>query len=103
MMHPLYSNAVRCMGQPVYVYHVNGFIYRGFLTQVLPAGIYLTQCRAVASYVTMQIDTENSEQIFTDNPHALRPRIDLVFIPGAYFAFGALAGLGIGLAASAFW
>lgn len=90
MAHPLYGHALRCVGKQVNIYHVNGLIYTGTLTHVTPTGVYLLNTRPVMGYASLQGDSQTEEPT-------------LIFYPGAFFAFGAMAGLGLGLAASALW
>ncbi|OFW78161.1 MAG: hypothetical protein A2201_06285 [Alicyclobacillus sp. RIFOXYA1_FULL_53_8] len=92
-MHPLYPVASRLVGRQVYCSHVSGRVYRGLLQSVTPGGIYLMPgaTMATATDEELAVDIKN-DSLAQDEP-------TLVFFPAAFFAFGALAGLGLGYAA----
>lgn len=99
MYHPLYYQATRYMGRPVYVHHMNGRTYHGTITGVNPGGIYVVQHPPGTN-----LTAANAEQFSCD--HALHDgdlALDLVYSPGAYFGFGALTGLTLGAMAGGLW
>ncbi|RIV22906.1 hypothetical protein D2Q93_08755 [Alicyclobacillaceae bacterium I2511] len=95
MYHPLYYQAVRLRGQPVYVQHVNGRVYRGTLMSVLPHGVYLMPRPTQAALMS---DFSQSD-VFKTHPGD----VELIYSPVSYFAFGALAGLGVAALAAPLW
>ena len=100
MYHPLYPIARGMVGRPVYAHHMNGTTFYGVLQSVAPHGVYLLNARRVAlAGATMPAANGEyalAEQV-SDND------VDLVYAPGAYFAFGALTGLTLGALASPWW
>lgn len=99
MCHPLYPVASRLVGSPVIAHHISGRAYSGTLHTVTQTGIYLLPHGGRVSYVhgvkqAVVADTA-LESSYANH--------DLVWFPGAYFAFGTLAGLGLGLAAGSAW
>ena len=85
MYHPLYYQAKRYVGRPVYAYHMNGSVYHGTLHMVARSGVYIMNCRPVSYLASMEQGDASSD---------VSP--ELVYSPGAYFAFGALTGLTLG-------
>ncbi|MCL6443909.1 MAG: hypothetical protein K6T83_10715 [Alicyclobacillus sp.] len=103
MAHPLYGHALRLVGKPVYAHHIRGRSYHGILQSVAPHGIYMTLHGP--GMRLMSGDAVNME-------HAIDAQLamtgqsadaELVYSPGAYFAFGALTGLTLGALASPWW
>ena len=91
MYHPLYYHARRYAGQPVFVYHQNGVVYHGIVSMVTPTGVYLLNCHPIQRLIGYQANESEAG-------------LELVYAPGAYFAFGALTGLTIGaLAYGLYW
>ena len=94
-MHPLYPVATRLVGKYVYCSHVGGQVHYGILQSVTTTGIYLMPTQGAnlsnADSRGSQLDLALHSQDQTDST--------LVFFPAAFFAFGALTGLGLGLAA----
>ncbi len=91
MYHPLYYHARRYEGKQVFVYHQNGVVYQGIVSMVTPTGVYLLNCHPINRLVSDQADEREA-------------KLELVYVPGAYFAFGALTGLTLGaLAYRLYW
>jgi hypothetical protein len=97
-MHPLYPVALRLVGKPVYAHHVTGRVYHGLLHSVTYTGIYMMPYGSRARLVSAAGD-----DLRTSWAAGVKAEgdADLVFAPLAFFGFGALAGLGLGLAAGA--
>lgn len=85
-MHPLYYQARGMVGQPVYVHHRNGRTYHGTLQSVTEHGIYLMPHAPGARLASHEEAAKTSCDL----------NAVLVYYPGAYFGFGALAGLTLG-------
>ncbi len=94
MYHPLYYQAKRCIGRPIYLHHANGRVYHGIVHAVTPNGVYVLYSRPV--YGMASASSEDTDQPYAD------AHVELVYFPGAYFAFGALTGLTLGTLAGAY-
>lgn len=94
-MHPLYPVASRLVGRQIYCAHVSGQVYRGLLQSVTTSGIYLMPTRGV----TMATATDQELGVDIQIDSQTQDDTTVVFFPAAFFAFGALAGLGLGYAA----
>ena len=95
MYHPLYYKAVHLMGQPVYVQHFNGRVYHGTLMAVHPDGLYLMPTPS-GNVLMSNSSQESTSELQQED-------LELIYSPASYFAFGALAGLGIAALATPFW
>ena len=102
MHHPLYYHAMRYVGRPIYVYHQNGYVYHGTLSMVSRSGIYVLNCRPIGHPVNYQSDSSKSVTDLLDVTHNEEAKGSLIYVPGAYFAFGALTGLTLG-ALAGYW
>lgn len=101
MCHPLYHHALRLAGQPVYAHHVNGRVYHGTITSVTRSGIFLVP-HPVGARMAGGVRAESAELLHAIGGGDAKP--ELVYSPGAYFAFGALTGLTVAAAfAPFFW
>lgn len=99
-MHPLYHQARRLVGRPIYVHHVSGQLYAGTLHSVTNHGIYVmphAQGRSLGMVVS-QVPRPALE--YTDG--ATPNETTLVYSPGWYFGWGALAGLSAAAIAAPF-
>ncbi|MDQ0191034.1 hypothetical protein JI721_14745 [Alicyclobacillus cycloheptanicus] len=97
MHHPLYPHARRLVGHPVYAYHVSGRVYHGWLHAVTPTGVYMTPIGARTVHATDN-DAAISHAVASSEGAPL-----LVYSPGWFFAFGALAGLTAASVAPYYW
>lgn len=98
MAHPLYHQAFGMVGRYVYVHHLNGQTYPGILQSVTQSGIYLMPYRPRT--VLTHADETYFGLTFAVNKQDVNADFQPVYAPGAYFAFGALAGLSLGALAS---
>lgn len=102
MAHPLYHQATRLVGQPVYVHHLNGAVHHGTLMSVAPHGIYVMP-HPVGTRLA------SADNVLPNASHAMQSQgqtsndIDLVYGPAAFFGFGALTGLTAAAMFSPFW
>lgn len=90
-MHPLYGHATRLVGQPIYVYHVQGAVYHGVLQSVIPTGIWVNLCEPNTSPAGGPAAPVAA--IHAAHGAAVDGQVTPVFFPAAFFAFGALFGL----------
>lgn len=97
-MHPLYHHARRLIGRPVYVYHVNGRVYAGHLHSVTHDGIYVLPVQGSVGMATADFSDDGMEYALAAKP----PKWQLVYSPGWYFGWGALAGLSVAALAAPF-
>ena len=89
MYHPMYHYASRLVGKQVYVHHMNGTMYHGTLTAVQPSGVYVFLHPPGSRFATANsTDLDLQRAIGSADVDA-----EMVYWPGAYFAFGALTGL----------
>ncbi|QQE79876.1 hypothetical protein [Alicyclobacillus sp. SO9] len=98
MAHPLYHHAVRLTGRPVYVHHLDGRVSQGILHSVTYDGVYLLNCRP--AYLA-SFEEHDTQLDVSDASNRAEP--ELIYAPGAFFAFGALAGFTAGALAGRYW
>ncbi len=103
MYHPFYYQSRGWVGRTVTVHHLNGTIYQGTLMNVAPHGIYLLQHRRVQPGYVSYEGNSDTNSAFRESVDAVGADIRLVYAPGSYFAFGALAGLSLGALAGGLW
>lgn len=102
-MHPLYPVANRLVGKYVYCAHVSGRVHYGLLQSVTSSGVYLMPSHGIRPIkqdsAEDRLDFAIQQHSFQDNgSHQENTDTEFVYFPGAYLAFGALTGLGLGLA-----
>ncbi|WDL96851.1 hypothetical protein [Alicyclobacillus sp. ALC3] len=101
-MHPLYHHARRLVGRPVYIHHVTGQVYMGTLHSVTHNGIYVMPNVRGAGLGMASLQTQGALSV--DASSEKQANIELVYSPGWYFGWGALAGLSAAaIAAPFFW
>lgn len=105
MVHPLYHRARGWIGQTVIVHHMNGSVHQGTLVGVEPHGIYVVPHRARAGLMCHQRDKDfGSNEVRLLDSYGQSLDAEHIYAPASYFAFGALAGLGLGaMAGGLYW
>jgi hypothetical protein len=96
--HPLYRRAIRLVGTPVYAHHLDGRVFHGILHSVTSNGVYILNCRT--AYLASSQETDARFDVLETET---RSEPALVYAPGAFFAFGALAGFTAGVVAGRYW
>lgn len=96
MSHPLYPVACRLVGRPIVAYHVRGSVHHGILQQVAPHGIYMLP------YGAGYASGDKNDLTLNHAMDSTNRNYDLVYAPGAFFAFGALTGLTLGALAGGY-
>lgn len=101
MCHPLYPVARRMVGRRVNIHHRCGSVYRGTLHSVANHGIYVAPYQQ--GYRMMASEDDVLDVTLLDDTNSLLTAdATQVYAPYSYYAFGALTGLTLGVAAGAF-
>jgi hypothetical protein len=100
--HPLYYQCRGWVGRNVTVHHLNGTVYQGTLMNVAPHGIYMLQQRRIQPGYVSYEGNSHQDIVSGESAHEVGADARLVYYPGSYFAFGALAGLSLGALAGGF-